>query len=120
MVTVVPTPRSLWTSIVPPFNSTLRFAIVRPEPGAGGLGREVGLEEPSQRLLIHAHAGVGNLDDHRLDPAAGRCPSVRRRLTIVKRPLAGHRVQRVLDDVGQRAREQRAIDRSAAADRPAP
>jgi hypothetical protein len=30
MVTVVPTPRSLATLIDPPFNSTLRFAMVNP------------------------------------------------------------------------------------------
>jgi len=32
IVTVVPTPRWLRTSIVPPFSSTFRFAIVRPRP----------------------------------------------------------------------------------------
>src|SRR5581483_9637908 len=32
ILTVVPTPRALDTAIVPPFNSTLRFAIVRPRP----------------------------------------------------------------------------------------
>jgi hypothetical protein len=32
IVTVVPTPRSLRTPIVPPFSSTLRFAIVSPSP----------------------------------------------------------------------------------------
>ena len=32
IVTVVPVPRSLATLIVPPFNSTLRLAMVRPRP----------------------------------------------------------------------------------------
>jgi hypothetical protein len=32
IVTVVPTPRSLRTAIVPPINSTLRLAIVNPSP----------------------------------------------------------------------------------------
>ena len=32
IVTVVPTPRALVTSIVPPVSSTFRFAIVRPSP----------------------------------------------------------------------------------------
>ena len=32
MLTVVPLPRRLRTSIVPPFNSMFRFAIVSPSP----------------------------------------------------------------------------------------
>ena len=100
------------TSIVPPFSSTFRLAIVSPRPVPVAFVEKYGSKISRERFLIHADAGVGDLDDHDAWPC-GRARGV----VIVSRPLAGHRVQRVLDDVGQRAREQRAIDRSPAAGR---
>ena len=97
-------PFSLVTAIVPPFSSTLRFAIVRPRPVPVALVEKYGSKIVRQRLGVHADAGVGDLDRRR---AVGRRAAVAER----QRAAARHRVQRVLDDVGQRAREQRAIDR---------
>ena len=89
----------------PPFNSTLRLAIVRPRPVPVALVEEVGLEDPRERLAIHSDSGVGDLDGQR----------ARRRRACIRgrdgqRPGARHRVQRVLDDVRDGPGEQRAID----------
>ena len=74
IVTVVPTPRSLATLIVPPFSSTFRFAIVRPSPVPRGLRREVRLEDlrrappGSMPTPVSAH-----LDDDRRGRAGVTC-----------------------------------------------
>ena len=109
IVTVVPTPRSLSTSIVPPFNSTLRFAIVSPRPVPVALVEKYGSKIRAERLGVHADAGVGDAT------ARSPWPSALRRDR--QRAAARHRVQRVLDDVGQRARSSVAIDRAPAAGR---
>ena len=72
------------------------------EAGAGRLRREIGLEHAVERLLVHAETGVLDPDRRRRRP--------RRREVRRRRPPAGHRVQRVLDDVRQGAGDERAID----------
>ena len=89
-VTVVPAPGALATSIAPPFSSTLRRGDGQPKPGAGGLGGEVGLENPRQRRRVHADAGVGDADPHHAAAVGRGCA----RASV---PRARHRVQRVLD-----------------------
>ena len=85
IVTVVPTPRSLSTAIVPPIQLHVPLGNRQAEPGAAGLRREVRLEDLRQRLLIHADAGVGDLDDH------GRGSSRRRRRRRRPRSSASRR-----------------------------
>jgi len=71
------------------------------EAGARRLRREVGLEHPSDRVGVHAHARVDEVDDDERRPGGGS-----------NRQLAAsrHRVERIFNHVGNRAREQRAID----------
>ena len=102
IVTVVPTPRVLFTLIVPPFNSIFRFAIVSPSPVPVALVEKYGSKIRASASAIHADAGVGSRStgDHR-----------RARLgTDREPPAARHGVQRVFDHVRERAREKRAVD----------
>ena len=86
--------------------------MVRPEAGAGGLGREVRLEDPRQR---------------RRRPCRRRCrrrrcatpPGRTGRACTPQAPVARHRVQRVLDHVGERARQQHAVDHDGGRSPPA-
>ena len=71
------------------------------------LVEKYGLEDARQRFLVHADAGV-------LDRAASTASALAP-AAIVEAALAGHRVQRVLDDVGERAGDERAVDETPAA-----
>ena len=89
--------------MVPLFNSTLRFAIVRPRP------------VPDARVEKY---GSNSRRDVPRRPCRRPCRSTSiangvigaRVVTSVRRPAARHRVQRVLHDVDERAGEQRPVE----------
>ena len=102
-VTVVPRPGALAIVIVPPHNSTLRFALARPRPEPAVFVEKYGSNARAHGLGVHADAGVRRRDHH--DVAV-----VRRAPRSRSVPPLRHRLQRVFDEVRQRAREERAID----------
>ncbi len=69
-VTVVPTPRSLATRNRPAVQLDVALGDRQPQAGAGRLGREVGLEDPRERLLIHADARVATSTSDARSPLA--------------------------------------------------
>ena len=72
----------------------------RPRPGAAlALGGEERLDAAAAGLLVHADAGVDDLDAHRLPPSPS---SARVRVGIVERAAVGHGVDRVEDEIGER------------------
>ena len=68
------------------------------EAGACGFGRKIWLEDLGHGLLVHADAGVGDFDDR--GTSARQDFADRRRLSS---SATGHRVERILDHVGDRA-----------------
>ncbi len=75
------------------------------ESGPRRLGREVRLEQPAHGFLIHSDPCIAHLQHH--GPLGLRCVVPR---GDGERPATWHRVQRVFNEVRQRAREQCAID----------
>ena len=91
IVTVVPRPFSLSTSIVPPLNSMLRRAIGRPRPVPVVLVEKYGSNTRASASSSMPTPVSATRDATRRRP--------RRAASIAQRAAAGHRVQRVLDDV---------------------
>ena len=89
------------SAIVPPHSSMLRFAFASPRPEPAVLVEKYGSNARAHRLGVHADAGVGD-GRSTTRPSSGRGRD--------RQPAAaGHRLHGVLDEVRERARDQRAI-----------
>ena len=99
--TVVPRSRSLCTADRAAAQLHIALGDRQSQSGSAGLRREVGLERARQRLFVHPHTSIRHSNVHAI-VLGSRGDDERSR--------TGHRVKRVLDDVGERAGDQRAID----------
>ena len=93
------------TSIVPPFSSMFRFAIVRPSPVPVALVEKYGskMRAMSSGSMPTPVSVMETTTDLSARSGSRRCGDR-------QAPAAGHGVNRIFDDVGQRAREQGPVD----------